>query len=728
MNTHRWPRVFYRIMRFIGAFKYGVTFAIFLALFPVTPYWPQQFRGLFMGLFMELETLEIAVVTTALLVAAWSLMFSLVLLARDMTEIWRRPHPDLPLTLRPLLDLPITWLQLSLFGLLALPGIAVVLDLAPACCWPFVGVLAGTLMAYGLLIMLCAPAHLADRTRSYNPLPDSLIAPWCWARVRFAAPFFVYLHRLLSRIVRRYKPLHYLLENGVLSLDHYSASISTSLGFVLLAISTFCSNPTPGGASPIPTLAYLYLIILFFIWVFGFLVFHLRRPRLSALLPIVCALVFDACWGLNVHDFAIRPQPRAKEGLTPVEVAAANSQRNLVVVASSGGGIMAAGWTTLALQRMMQQRPQLVGELRLLSTISGASVGAAFYLDHLAFAAQPRDAAQREVLLGQVFEKATASSLKPLAYGIAFRDLWRTLSGGLLAPWASDRGNLLESYWQQAAVGSMPRPTLHMGDERMLQAVRLGLLPAPIFSTTVMETGSRIMATPIDFTQTRARATLSDYLAPDAHTTIDINVFTAARLSATFPYVTPAARARGEARGEALSKRAGHHFIDGGYYDNYGIASLLDWLEPVLQKRREQVGDTPLRFTRVLIVQLAVPVAINPPAEQVEGANSAKAEFLGPAIGSFKVSYNAGAERNRLELQRFIAHWNRLLEDVGVELQTVHFAPTLQDEKILTWHLSSSQKQKLLVDEWPASRQHWPNPIEDTWSEAELFLGQSDGK
>ena len=65
---------------------------------------------------------------------------------------------------------------------------------------------------------------------------------------------------------------------------------------------------------------------------------------------------------------------------------------------------------------------------------------------------------------------------------------------------------------------------------------------------------------------------------PDAHP----RVSTAARLSATFPYVTPAARALPRADlvpnsdAESLST---YHVVDGGYADNEGAVTSVDWMK-----------------------------------------------------------------------------------------------------------------------------------------------------
>jgi hypothetical protein len=53
---------------------------------------------------------------------------------------------------------------------------------------------------------------------------------------------------------------------------------------------------------------------------------------------------------------------------------------------------------------------------------------------------------------------------------------------------------------------------------------------------------------------------------------LDTPVATAVRLSAAFPFVSPAARPLGH---------PGGHIVDGGYYDNAGVYSLLAWLDSV---------------------------------------------------------------------------------------------------------------------------------------------------
>src|SRR5947207_14776958 len=127
-----------------------------------------------------------------------------------------------------------------------------------------------------------------------------------------------------------------------------------------------------------------------------------------------------------------------------------------------------------------------------------------------------------------------------------------------------------------------------------------------------MELGHRIMITPLDCapnTAGRQRGqTLSDFLFTDPKSgpvaaRSNLPFRTAARLSRTFSFVSPAVRTNVVNKCKEEDRNVWRqHIVDGGYYDNYGVASALDWLQPVLEARRDGIAG--LNFSRVLIVQL----------------------------------------------------------------------------------------------------------------------------
>src|SRR5262249_39992478 len=124
------------------------------------------------------------------------------------------------------------------------------------------------------------------------------------------------------------------------------------------------------------------------------------------------------------------PPGAPEPSIEPVDVAAP-AQSNLVVVATAGGGVWAAGWTTRALEQLIANRLELRHEIRVISSISGGSVGTAYYIDGLLRAGRDANVAE---ILRDVRVRSTASSLEAVAYGFAFSDFPRLFSGGVYSP------------------------------------------------------------------------------------------------------------------------------------------------------------------------------------------------------------------------------------------------------------------------------------------------------
>lgn len=196
----------------------------------------------------------------------------------------------------------------------------------------------------------------------------------------------------------------------------------------------------------------------------------------------------------------------------------------------------------------------------------------------------------------------------------------------------------------------------------------------------------------------------------DPKNQLDLTLWTAARLSATFPYVSPAVRADLSRTALADEQAAfyKHHFVDGGYHDNYGVASALDWLDIVLNAKSEAGADASLPFDRVLIIQLRVSPTGNP-RENAEAKGYAAA-FWGPLIGLFQIRNGAAYARNEIELDRFVKAWSSRLKD-RVEIETVILEPPSEEEMALaadptsdlrkpeaaplSWHLTQAQIEAL---------------------------------
>jgi hypothetical protein len=160
-----------------------------------------------------------------------------------------------------------------------------------------------------------------------------------------------------------------------------------------------------------------------------------------------------------------------------------------------------------------------------------------------------------------------------------------------------DRGLALENTWIASwrSIG-LPADTRlsslvarDPGDGKLLRS------PGVMFNATSMTTGERLIfgttipTRPISDEASLLQSAVVQRAADGTRTpeyepltqVQDIRIVTAARLSATFPLVTPAARCR-----DCDGLR--QYVVDGGYVDNSGVESLTEWLEALLSDEAMQ--------------------------------------------------------------------------------------------------------------------------------------------
>src|SRR5207244_3463717 len=150
--------------------------------------------------------------------------------------------------------------------------------------------------------------------------------------------------------------------------------------------------------------------------------------------------------------------------------------------------------------------------------------------------------------------------LDDVAWGIVYPDLM-----GLVFPpirvWLGDRGRALETAWTRTR-----RPDLNSAGALLAQwrdQVWSAQRPANIFNATIVDTGDRLALGTSRIGWHFGKFGLRNY--EDLYPGRDVQVVTAARLAASFTYISPAARAD---RGDP------YHVVDGGYYDDYGMTTL----------------------------------------------------------------------------------------------------------------------------------------------------------
>jgi len=304
----------------------------------------------------------------------------------------------------------------------------------------------------------------------------------------------------------------------------------------------------------IPPLTYLLFALMLACWFFSGVTFFLDRYRVPTLTIVLAACLVTSAAPESDHFFRVRTTSTVYRGETPAQILRRHRKPS-ILIAAEGGGIQAAVWTAKAIAMLDEKfGPDFRSRIAVISGVSGGAVGAMHVGARFAdLQLAPRLAEQ--------------SSLQEVAWGWTNPDIWRAI-----LPWFGnrrmDRGWALERSWEQR----LGLSTTFASD--WAQRTKEGF-PAFIFNMTWVETGQPVVLSTTNFPKSKTMGLTAFHdLWPD----FDIRISTAARLSASFPFVSPAARPDGFAISYADS-----HLVDGGYYDNFGLYSLIAWLNEAIK-------------------------------------------------------------------------------------------------------------------------------------------------
>jgi hypothetical protein len=314
--------------------------------------------------------------------------------------------------------------------------------------------------------------------------------------------------------------------------------------------------------------------------------------------------------------------------------------------------------------------------------------------------------------LQQIRQLAQASCLEATAWGVAYPDLTRVLLP-MLANRVVDRGWAVEQMWRRRMdslqAGDGPAGDWRLND--MVAAIEQNHFPVVVFNATLVETGQRLLISPV---VAGRRSGMPDSVVaqeflqmfPASRT----RVSTAVRLSATFPYVSPICRAFPE---EPYGEQQRFHVADGGYADNDGLVTVIDWLDRLGTRYGSPEGPPP-PFDRVLLVQIRPFPDSDPPApREKRGWLYATA---GPLVTMTNVRKTSQAERANLEVgmlrqlrgpqqdprtdDRATGHWNLPVESVQLVFQpSGSDTDSLASLIPLSWKLTPRQK-RAVRDAW----------------------------
>jgi hypothetical protein len=279
--------------------------------------------------------------------------------------------------------------------------------------------------------------------------------------------------------------------------------------------------------------------------------------------------------------------------------------------------------------------------------------------------------------------RAMASSLDATAWGLVFPDLLRSLFPPVVAR-TDDRGSRIEDAWR-SRLGT-PEARL----EHWAARIRGGTMPIPVFNATLVETGQRLLCSPVV-----SERDLSGGNAAEAqellglYPTAQPRVSTTVRLSATFPFISPICRPLPLDTPDWSEKKA-YHCADGGYADNEGMTTAIQWLRRLLTPAGFSL-DLSRTFDQILLVRI-MPF----PADRVAPAKENVGwiySLLGPIDTLQNVRVASQAERNNLGVDLFIDAARE--QGVSVESASFTFNPPAGHSPPLSWMLTEPQKDDI---------------------------------
>jgi Patatin-like phospholipase len=487
---------------------------------------------------------------------------------------------------------------------------------------------------------------------------------------------------------------------------HIAASVLLMLTLLAYAVLGAIKYFSLGYSPVVPTLCYILILAMLFCWALSSLTFFLDRYRIPVLIPVAAWLAITSIlpWSDYFYPLLSPKDSNDEVALETRSVTVRDEEPygdSIIVVAANGGGIQAAAWTAQVLtgleERCRKECDQQFDEkIRLISAVSGGSVGTMYFVNE--YEDGRIDPTEK---LRNIVKRVEGSSLDEIAWGVLYPDLWHTF---IPFPFKWDRGRALEWAWLRQDIPWKGRTGIQKGLSDWRADTQAGDRPAVIFNSTIADSGQRLPLATTDLPKGVPGKVIYDQFVEQIKPK-DITIVTAARLSASFPYVSPAARAAG-VKGE------GSHIVDGGYYDNYGISSLAEWLDQELTDHEE--------IKKVLIIEIRGAPSSSSSTDDDEKDEDDKTcppsptdapdrtsnqrwfyQLVAPLSTVLNVRKTGQRGHNDVELNLLVDKWDRKGEEEGERRVAITRALFEFDHlhTPLSWHLTAAQKQRI-KDNW----------------------------
>ena len=444
----------------------------------------------------------------------------------------------------------------------------------------------------------------------------------------------------------------WILTDGHLVMASYLLVVS-----LLYLIGLFLYRPSRNkNRLQLPAISYVLGLLQIFSLLLGLLTFLLDYYRVPVLLSLLSISYLSyRLWKVDHYYDLFKtstnpPEAEAVFQAVQQRLKDQTGDKTLVVVCASGGGIQAAGWTTMVLTGLQEALDQKFTQaIGLISAVSGGSVGTLHFLDRFNLNQRAPDTQQFD----PIFQAATADSLGATGWGLVYPDLWRLIGLPFLCTEPRDRGAAINLDWQSHMRDPQKTPML----QDWVGPIMQGQLPIPVFNATVVEDGRQFLLSPMTLDTPVDQGLEFKQLYPNC----DIEASTAALLSATFPYVTPVTRNSRSPQNKPI-----FHVADGGFFDNFGVVTAIDWLDRLVLEK-----DNQRSIKKVLWVEIRAFPNLKLKKTAKDKPVGWWMAIFGPIFAIVGARDSTQAHRNREDVRDLQAKWQT--QNVQIEAFKITF-------------------------------------------------------
>jgi hypothetical protein len=457
------------------------------------------------------------------------------------------------------------------------------------------------------------------------------------------------------------------------------AALATAAFLVTLLFPAWSEQFGPIGNVAIP-LAFWTMLGSVLVWLFD----HRR-------VPLVIPLFL---WGLVTNVFLENHDVRTLDAASVVPTSEASPRQRPgvetfvatqlaqrpdlstpVIVATAGGGIRAAYWTATALSAL-DAKAEAGGfrrNLLAISAVSGGGLGAAAYL-----AATQSAASARFDLQGRLDAFLAHDFLAPTVGALVGRDLVYRLFP-LYA--FEDRAAALERSWERAWDEEFARDGRFASGYWGYHQAAGGTSPALLINGASVATGERIITSPFIISWEAFREA-HDFFTFNGER--DIPLSTAVSNGARFPLVSPAGTLR-DREGNALGQ-----IVDGGYFENFGAETALDFLRVLCDARPAKPQGCGEGRMQPIVIQISSDPALATPDPNAEASRAPLATQIFAPVATFLNTRDARGESAMRELEA-----ETVQRYSGIFVHIRLFRSPKHEDPPLGWVLSSAARQTI---------------------------------